>query len=226
MSLQTVLYECNSIHFDRPFDSFLHLYSNAKATAGQGSSDTKTFLTYKDKQGKTKTCSNFYEETFTEVFERQYEIQKVFKLVSGDNIIPFSKNANINNVEKLDISDRIYSKLSYDMKYDPKKVYQTFEEHSLEYISSFSYTHKFSIPIASVKMEKNSITFAHTVTTTYNSLPEIITIKKIPELKTIKLESLKIEDPGYYHHRSDQLEIREEDKKEALDFLKEFKSIK
>ena len=57
VSLQSILHECESINFDRPFDSYLNIYIHTSASSKQQSSSVKRFLTYKDKNGKIKSLS-------------------------------------------------------------------------------------------------------------------------------------------------------------------------
>lgn len=114
-----------------------------------------------------------------------------------------------------------YKRIVCDIDRDRQAFTELAESHGYKVKLIFEYTHRFLVRPSYVKQTNRMVEFGIVNVSTYNSLPEIIRLRKMREVKTVGLYELGVETKGYYSH-DDRMQVLPESASAARAFGKRF----
>ena len=211
VDFQTKVVEAKSILLTRPFKNYLTIFAYSDITEGQGCRNENLYIEYKDEKGKKHSLD----------YVDRHNLDRLF------NAPKFSENVSFISEEaqweyERDQKEKYYKSLLDTYNFRVRDFIERIEnEGKVEIIKTYVYTHAFEMAHPDV----DGYTFRYKNTGTYNTLPEMVSIEVKESMDTVYLYKMGVEEKGYYDH-TDKFEILSEQKKEVLNFMKEFNKNK
>lgn len=250
LTLQTVKTEINGVLFEKDGE-FYNIYMKAKNNSGHGRDNRFVIRYRKDNKTKSIIVQKNWDTDKVEINTIRYDFgddlaklltteYKAWLAIERDDL-----ETNVTNIKAamgvagakeddrdyeseftVDFYQRLIQDLDTDRDYSLEKLKKVADAAGIEILTVFEFTHEFRfIRPQYVKQTKSYIELGLQPAATYNSLPEVIKISKIKEVKTVGLAEIGVEGPGYYSH-DDRMQILPSEVKAAKAFSKKFESSK
>lgn len=142
-----------------------------------------------------------------------YELSSLKEKFEGSNTEPIKSLRQLTE----DYYQR-FVKFSMDRESDCEEF---FKSVGASMVRRFKYFKCVSFSADYVKVLRNGVEFGFKTNDTYCSLPVIIKIERVRQIKTVRLRDIGLEESGYYSH-SDNLEILPEQVEAVKRFKKRF----
>lgn len=235
VELQKRVTEVSSIHIDKSFRTLLTLRINSNSESDHGFGRYKPVFLEFQKNGKTSSCEVLREWESDKIEVSRFQSIFGYDLASlyPEEFNHFKENAirEIDESEK-QFESRINRQFTVELFQDIIKDLGGHRDKeslvklceltgfTLKTVFPFVLKHQFSPRF--INLSDKVLEFGYKTNNTYNSLPVMIKIEKVSEIKSVSLAKLNIEESGYYSH-SDTMGILPESVSKAKNFMSRFK---
>lgn len=246
VELQTVVTEADGVYIEtKPRSSLLEVYVSSKVRVehGFGSKDRGIVIRYRDAKGKYSSINVYPQHYDTELGTLRhvfgYEVGatldpegfKYFVDQSTEDVItlagtkPEPSESDLTKLKR-EFTDKVYYRMVSDLERGCEQELVKLCEHvGLKLVKTFAFVQRYWVSPQFVNVTSSGIELGWYTNQTYNSLPMVLKISKVKEIRTVKLKDLGIERAGYYSY-TDNMQVLPEHVEAAKRFANKFDNAK